>query len=209
MPYLTFSTESYSKQHPENQSKGENKKTGYLRQLEQAQINHDDLLEAYKGQVVHGSLTLDESYYHVAPDQQQYNKHQVVTRKLQHDKDEPHWPLLRANQLWAWIVGKGEFESQRSSFLTNVIIEQLITAITHPVGQTEDRLLTEILHYLREIGDSGQAQPNSAFEMSKVIVDYCIGAYGREVVDQDIPSIRQIFSNSIRDIVRRNHFIPC
>lgn len=91
-------------------------------------------------------------------------------------------------------------------------LEWLITASPHPLDDNENTLVEGILDYLRrqrEDGGNG-SQPGSTDEMSELIVEYCIGSYerrpnsARQTLPKDLLSIRQMFSNSIKIIVRKS-----
>lgn len=84
--------------------------------LIKAKERHWDLLRTYENKVIHGSPTLDESYYHFADDprsqddRRDRNKTQVVTKILEpYEKDFPFWTLLRVNQLWVWVISDSKF----------------------------------------------------------------------------------------------------
>jgi hypothetical protein len=97
--------------------------------------------------------------------------------------------------------------------LTNLHIEWLISACSHPIDDSENELLKGILDLLEKQGEAGGSglQPSSASEMSELIVDYCVESYERkprnthekrpENCKLDDLSIRQAFSKSINSIV--------
>ncbi|KAI1097263.1 hypothetical protein F4804DRAFT_328090 [Jackrogersella minutella] len=175
MPYLTFSRDTHV---------GQGQEDNMLRNSEQAKKKYEDLFDSSKGQVVHGSPTLDEFYYHSAS---RRNEIQAITEMLHPEKRALSRTLLRVNQLWIWVIDN----------------KHLITSTTHPVDKTEDSLLLNILDYISRRAEVGgrHSQPSSAVEMSKLLVDYCVGFYEREHeqerADQTNRSIRQIFSNAI------------
>ncbi|KAI0885870.1 uncharacterized protein GGS22DRAFT_188159 [Annulohypoxylon maeteangense] len=180
MPYLTFSTE-FSTETDQQEAK-----------LKEAKTRYESLFNSYKGKVIHGSPTLDEAYYHFSSDEKSQddkrhrNETQVVTKKMYSTRPSS-WKLLRVNQLWSWVIDK----------------DLLITATTHPVDKEEDSLLTDILEYLGKRGEAGgsHSQPSSAVDMSKLLVDYCIGFYEREQVDHEPnQSIGQIYFDAINEI---------
>lgn len=89
----------------------------------------------------------------------------------------------------------------------------LITSTSSTTNKKEESLATVIVEHLRRQVEEGErrVQPTSALEMGKVIIDYCIGTYERkykldkvdEGRDQHMErSVRQIFSDSINEIVR-------
>ncbi|KAJ4313171.1 hypothetical protein N0V84_009550 [Fusarium piperis] len=178
-------------------------------QLQEASKAYRDLLKHYQDNdtVIHGSATLDESFYHFSgkketpeqeaqeEDRRQRNRSQVVTKSKYPEgvSGKPYWPLVRVNQLWVWIIG-GKW---------------LITATTHSVDQLEDHFLNDVLEYIakqatkegREVGSP------SPLEMAKTIVNYCVDSYDRKPAEEIYGidySIRQIFSNSINKIVRQD-----
>ena len=83
---------------------------------------YEKLMKTYEHSVIHGSATLDESYYHFAPDDDDAQKDrkcrngtQVVTKlaKLIENnsgKDPDCWPILRVNQLWIWTIADSTYE---------------------------------------------------------------------------------------------------
>lgn len=106
MPYFSFSTQC---DDPKAQGQTTQIQGAVPEALQQAKRKYQDLLEAYtaKGSVIHGSSTLDESYYHFSSDhgstqdQKHRNKSQVVTKHLREGRridDLSHWPLLRVNR---------------------------------------------------------------------------------------------------------------
>lgn len=109
MPYLSFSTYCRGQCTSSNKEERENHD-----KLLKSRQKYEKLLEVYKEEnaVIHGSSTLDESYYHFASDQEsaldksERNETQVVTTYLIPDGiDKLHfWPLLRVNQLWIWVI---------------------------------------------------------------------------------------------------------
>ena len=115
MPYLTFSTEVQDEtDKPDTKDQPE----GALERLKKAKGRYKELIRQYRGEVVHGSPTLDEAYYHFASDPQSdanrrnRNETQVVTKSLRSaekrgDKHLSYWKLLRVNQLWIWVIDDG------------------------------------------------------------------------------------------------------
>ena len=69
-----------------------------------------------------------------------------------------------------------------SSVANNPCLEWLITSTSCASSAERDRLVTDILDHLRRQTENGShwCGPSSATEMSKVIVDYCVGAYDRK-----------------------------
>ncbi|KAI1087797.1 ankyrin repeat-containing domain protein [Rostrohypoxylon terebratum] len=186
MPYLTFSKKLRA-------NPGQDDKIH--QDLKKAKDQHRDLLNAYENKVIHGSPTLDESYYHFADDslsqndRRYRNKTQVVTKILESDgKEPPFWTVLRVNQLWVWVIRK----------------DLLITATTHPVHKMKDSLLSDIFGYLGRKTEAGEshAQPRTAVDMSKVLIDYCVDLYeGDQMQANRIgQSTRQIYFKAINEI---------
>ncbi len=100
----------------------------------------------------------------------------------------------------------------------------MITTTSHPIDDTHENLVMDILEHLsKQVEDGGsRSQPTSVAEMSRIIVDFCINTYERrrkqkdDQIGQDKAhiskkdtqnniqelSIRQIFSRYINKIVR-------
>lgn len=115
MPYLTFSTEV---QDETDKPDRKDEPDGDLERLKKAKERYKQLIRQYRDEVVHGSPTLDEAYYHFTPDGQSdadrrhRNESQVVTKSLpsaeeRGEKHLPYWKLLRVNQLWIWVIDDG------------------------------------------------------------------------------------------------------
>ncbi|KPM44196.1 hypothetical protein AK830_g2319 [Neonectria ditissima] len=188
VPYLYFSV--YHKNETEQQSGEQESSTGRIHQKNHFKAGQDEkeatdnsnsvpdevlrrrsLFKAYEKEVIHQSSTLDEFYYHFATDpdslldQQERNRKQVVTNYL--PREGPNtWRLLRVSQLWIWIIAD----------------KWLITSTSCATGAVRDSLVVEILEHLQKETENGNhwCGPSSATEMSRVIVDYCIGAYDRK-----------------------------
>lgn len=86
--------------------------------------------------------------------------------------------------------------------------ELLITATTHPVDSVEGSLLSDIFGYLGKKTEAGEsrAQPSTAVDLSKMLIDHCIDFYEREQVqtNQVNQSTRQIYFHAINEIVRHD-----
>ncbi|KAK7408038.1 hypothetical protein QQX98_009811 [Neonectria punicea] len=189
---------------------------------------YNDLLTCYEDTVIHGSATLDESFYHFSSrqqkptqqqeaqhddqeyddqehddqehaaqqeDRQRRNENQVVTKGIHPEgvTEKSCWTLVRVNQLWVWIIGH----------------KWLITATTHPIDQTEDPFLTDLLDHIekRAKAEGREVRSRSPLEMAKTIVEYCVDSYDRQpksTVYGTNHSIRQIFSDSINKIARED-----
>ena len=85
-------------------------------------VMYRELLDLYKDRgncKLHGSRTLDESYYHSVSDEDQEairdmdrrNADQVVTKRVQdflHPTDPKSRDILRVGQLWLWIIDESK-----------------------------------------------------------------------------------------------------
>ncbi|KAF0323728.1 hypothetical protein GQ607_008937 [Colletotrichum asianum] len=189
------------KEHKHEYDEGSN----YAKRLMKTQDTYQVLLDEYKGKIIHGSSTLDESYYHFGDDpgsiedRMRRNKTQVVTEIWRKKRLGSYWLLIRVNQLWIWTINN----------------RWLISASSHPIDDGENELLNDVLDRLekdREAGGSILQQASTA-EMSQLIVDFCVDSYEQKpkVHDsnrpeacrlKDFPSIRQAFSKSINSIAR-------
>ncbi|KAK1851264.1 hypothetical protein CCHR01_06104 [Colletotrichum chrysophilum] len=167
---------------------------------------------------VHFSPTLDEHYYHFAmgdaasqEDRDLRNENQVITKYLYRkglDK-QVSWKVLRVNQLWAWTIHEKWLITSTSFADSEENVQVGNNAfVEHILGNLADRA--------EKNPDSG---PRTPTELSKVIVEWCIGAYrkqrkdasqqqgvdGKHSGDLERPErpIRQMFSDSINDIGRQ------
>ncbi|KAI8192079.1 hypothetical protein K4K48_001914 [Colletotrichum sp. SAR 10_66] len=102
----TFEDEMDSKQE---------EKFEYAKRLFKARIKYQKLFDEYRGNIVHGSSTLDESYYHFGDDddstreKERRNTSQVTTDIWGDEEDlASYWLLIRVNQLWMWTIGNKE-----------------------------------------------------------------------------------------------------
>lgn len=194
----------------------------FAKTLKSKRIQHQSLLDAYEEKIIHGSSTLDESYYHFGvdgesqKDKTRRNRSQVVTgRWKKEQKLGSYWPLIRVNQLWMWTIDDSMLPTQLDwGFQTKLRAEWLLSASSHPIDGNENELLDGILDLLEKQEEAGGRglQPSSASEMSQFIVDYCVESYERKprAANEDRPkdcqlenflSIRQTFSDSINSIV--------
>lgn len=159
------------------------------------------LFKAYENSVTHQPTTLDEFYYQFSSDKDSIrdrnsrNKDQVVTKYLLRGgiATDRYWPLLRVSQLWVWIVNEGMFHMASllvtgSIRILMCVIEWLITSTSCATNDIRDNLVTDILEHLRRQVENGSREfgPISASEISRVIVDYCIGTYDRKRKSQDV-----------------------
>jgi hypothetical protein len=125
MPYLTFATiPNDYRSHPG----AEDVARSQLRQ------RHERLSDAYSGNALHQSQSLDQFYYHSLPDTTSRDHDQVVTRyieniegtltendiktrgkRMYHQRKKHQWghylTILRVDQLWMWVVDEGMFTS--------------------------------------------------------------------------------------------------
>ncbi|KXH50150.1 hypothetical protein CSIM01_07374 [Colletotrichum simmondsii] len=133
------------------------------------------LFDAYKG-FIHGSPTLDEYYHHFTEDpesmadQAMRNRDQVVMKHWQKqvrlkDEEITTWPLLRVGQLWIWTIGE----------------KWMITSTSCAHTDEENHFVLDFLRHLKGLTGGGIGQePASSLELSKALVDFCIGAYHRQ-----------------------------
>lgn len=137
MPYLALSRQKRGQYHPENDNcegkqsqnerekedkggkqEGENDGTDRKEvELQGAYDAYHGLLKCYEGNVIHGSATLDESFYGFSrlaqqqealhEDRPQRNEHQVVTKSIHPEgvAERSDWTIVRVNQLWVWVIG--------------------------------------------------------------------------------------------------------
>ncbi|RSL74439.1 hypothetical protein CEP53_000312 [Fusarium sp. AF-6] len=138
-----------------------------------------ELFKAYENSVIHQPMTLDEFYYQFASDEES------VRDRNSRNKD----------QVVTRYLLPGNIEQER--FWPLLRVDQLWAWTIdekHVRSQVQDGSL--------------QSRPDSATEMSKVIVDYCIGTYDREYRHQGRErSIHQIFTDSIIEIGRNGSVI--
>ncbi|KAG5760665.1 hypothetical protein H9Q72_011228 [Fusarium xylarioides] len=204
MPYFSFSTSD------PNQEGSEMNDTNETKEL-RAEYRVGSLEEEY-GESVHGSPTLDEWYYHFGEDEgskkdrNDRNETQVVSKYLETINTEDHEgqgsfsifdlekkparraTILRVNQLWIWTIAD----------------KWLITATSYNPEPTSATLDQEILKQFRQQGQStgSSSQPRSATEMSRFIVQHCIGSYDRPPPSGCPVSIGQAFSHFLNRIGR-------
>ncbi|KAF4475281.1 Ankyrin-1 [Colletotrichum fructicola Nara gc5] len=187
--------------------------------FEKASEDYRMLFKAYqhhKNSVIHKSPTLDEWYYHFdddktsSLDKRERNKTQVVTKFISDAKNSQSgdqkiesftgegstkpelenspWTLLRVNQLWVWTVDN----------------KWLITANSCVFDNSHGDLVEEILDQVSKQTEYGGSwsQPGSAVEMSRLIVEYCMGHYEKRPKAAIPMSIGQMFSNHMNQIGR-------
>ncbi|KAJ4226298.1 hypothetical protein NW759_004884 [Fusarium solani] len=179
MPYLYFST--YHQNESGEQMAGTESPSGLEKKVQGEITARQGLFNTYKNSVIHQPTTLDEFYYQFASDKDSFedrntrNKDQVVTKYLRRGVDmekERFWPLLRVSQLWIWTIDE----------------KWLITSTSCATNDIRDNLVTDILGHLQRQVENGSRRlgPTSATEMSRVIVDYCIGTYERKRSRQNV-----------------------
>ncbi|KAH9240602.1 hypothetical protein K456DRAFT_1719835 [Colletotrichum gloeosporioides 23] len=216
MPYLYFSTYHKGESDRDSWPKIGTKSPEERLVLDEIDLRQS-LFAAYKDSVIHQPTTLDEFYYHFASDNDSRrdrdfrNKDQVITKYLKPGGKQElnYWPVLRVSQVWIWIIDE----------------KWIITSTSSARNDVHDNLFTNILEHLQKQVKNGSRRvgPSSATEMSKVIVNYCIGAYERKRkrkvttdgstsaqanaqkngLPKEERSIRQIFSDSINEIGRK------
>ncbi|KAI3551249.1 hypothetical protein CSPX01_01166 [Colletotrichum filicis] len=138
----------------------------------------------------HCSPTLDEHYYHFATDpisqgdQGNRNLNQVITKYFRSHapvgaNDPSKWPLLRVSQLWAWTIQLDE-------------AKWLVTSTSCAKTEKMSTFVKNILTHLRGRveGSNFRQGPRSPTDLSKVIVEYCIGTYWRQLDLERFPEKR-------------------
>lgn len=125
MPYFTFSTQHQDDREKEVSQLEPSEQDKSPKKLSEAKDEYRELISAYEkvDGIVHGSATLDESYYHFDSNDSngglssteclKRNKSQVVTKRLEDndnfaETDKSIWELVRVNQVWAWTIGKSK-----------------------------------------------------------------------------------------------------
>ncbi|UPL00630.1 hypothetical protein LCI18_011564 [Fusarium solani-melongenae] len=219
MPYLALSRQQRGQYHTENdnregkQSRNEQEKGCKQEEndgrdqndvdLQRAYDAYYGLLKCYEGNVIHGSATLDESFYGFSgsqpkdaqqqealhEDRLQTNEQQVVTKTIHPEgvAERSDWTLVRVNQLWVWVIGH----------------KWLITATTHPMDQAEDSFLTDAIDYI----EKRVRRVRSPLEMAKAVFAYSVDSYDRppkSTVYETDHCIHKIFSDSINKIARED-----
>ncbi|KAF5492027.1 Ankyrin-3 [Colletotrichum siamense] len=183
-----------------------------------AREKYQELLDKYSETIIHGSATLDESYYHFGEDPEsckdrsRRNMSQVVTESWVEDrKRKEEIKGLNHGSKQEKVneqeqVQKQQYHSQKKQgpglYWPLIRVNQLW-------------IWTVNNNRLEKQGEAGGSdlQPGSAAEMSQLIVDYCVDYYERKPKAQkddkpqdfklrDFPSIRQTFSRSINSIAR-------
>ncbi|RSL98385.1 hypothetical protein CEP52_010378 [Fusarium oligoseptatum] len=200
MPYLALSRQHQGCHAGNDASEGKQAQNdGRDQQETRAYDAYHGLLKCYEGDVIHGSATLEESFYGFPQsqaqdqatqqeDQQQKSENQVVAKAIHSEgvAERPCFTLVRVNQLWVWVVGH----------------KLLITATTHPIDQVKDSFLADLCKHIKK-----RARVRSPHDMAKAVVTYCIDSYDRppeSTVYDTNHSIHQIFSDSINKIARED-----
>ncbi|RSL79740.1 hypothetical protein BHE90_001537 [Fusarium euwallaceae] len=197
MPYLYFST--YHQSESGEQMADTEDPSDFEKKIQHEVKMRQELFKAYENSVIHQPTTLDEFYYQFASDiisvmdRNSRNKDQVITKSLgrRDIKEQRFWPLLRVSQLWVWTIDE----------------KWLITSTSCATDDIRDNLVADILEHLRKQVQDGSRRfgPTSATEMSRVIVDYCIGTHDRKLMrHRQGRSVHQIFSDSIHEVGRKD-----
>ncbi|KAL9109115.1 MAG: hypothetical protein Q9227_006206 [Pyrenula ochraceoflavens] len=158
MPYITF-----GKHYPDH-----------------AQVlckeTYKQLIDAYNGKIIHKSRSLDQFYYQTLENMSERDADQVATRYITGKRETEvqklsDWTILRVDQLWLWVIDE----------------ETIVTCSTHRPDEMEDPVIEKIFNYLRlERGKGkGQPAPSSVDEMSKFIVNFCIGFINQATWDTE------------------------
>ncbi|KAJ9626131.1 hypothetical protein H2204_010082 [Knufia peltigerae] len=221
MPYVTFAeytpAEACSWQRSSSSDSGSDDGSTLGEDLKKYQR----LLEIYHDKIIHGSRTLDESYYENLSNMKERNEDQVVTKYFDKHSQQPQESslvqtsgpsqagharqmasttgrvrdspikILRVDQLWLWVIDH----------------ETVISSSTHRLDHGEDPVLEKIFAYLREekvasTGRKGKGLPSTVDDMSRFIPKFCIGFFnhcnwkGELEIDK---SIYQIFASSINE----------
>ncbi|KAK1522972.1 hypothetical protein CPAR01_14515 [Colletotrichum paranaense] len=166
---------------------------------------------------VHFSPTLDEHYYHFdekdtrsQEDRNSRNEHQIITKYLYPDRldSDTSWEVLRVGQLWAWTI--------REKWL---ITSTSVANLREESAKSSKPFVEHVLEHLSDrAGQSPNGVSRTPTELSRVIVECCIGAYRKsgnkdqrvKIDEKDNarsrksprPSIRQMFSGFINQIGR-------
>ncbi|KAL3291157.1 ankyrin repeat protein [Colletotrichum asianum] len=182
MPFLVVGQYDHEKEHTQHDGTPEATSFPRPQSMEQPELafQRQDLFSAYKTSVLHDSPTLDEHYYHFAEDKDSArdrldrNVTQVITKylspgsKVGGKRQKPQKPqtILRVSQLWAWTIGD----------------KWLITSTSCAKVDEKSTFVAEIREHLLRRADDGSLNGgiHSPQELSKVIAEYCIGAYERK-----------------------------
>ncbi|KAK1523984.1 uncharacterized protein CCOS01_09071 [Colletotrichum costaricense] len=151
-----------------------------------AESSHSGSLDLAR-KPLHRSTTLDEHYYHFATDSEskkdrvKRNESQMVTKHLHGlvDANDSSWPLLRVSQLWAWTIQIGE-------------TKWLVTSTSCAKTEKSSTFVNNVLDHLRRRVKDGNFRqgPRSPIDLSKIIVEYCIETYWRQLDAERFPEKR-------------------
>ncbi|KAH0565988.1 hypothetical protein GP486_000615 [Trichoglossum hirsutum] len=193
MPYITFSSlDHFSKEDETSKDKKKQKDEDHAAESNEAAyvLNLDsELMEAYRGQVVHTSRSLDQYYYSSLLDTKFRDSDQVVTRYFR-DKQGERKRMLRVDQLWLWVIDENT----------------IITSSTHRLDDEEDPIHESILNDLAEGKNKRRSPPSSVEQMRDLIMNVTVGFISQLRVevgtgkDASLESVLQIFENSINNI---------
>ncbi|ETS81870.1 hypothetical protein PFICI_06872 [Pestalotiopsis fici W106-1] len=129
---------------------------------------HKELLEKYKGRILHGPRSLDRFYYNTLPqpEMDERDQSQVITRGLLNLKmGDPFpkvfrkWPYLTVDQLWVWVIDE----------------ETIITSSTHREDDFDALLFEKVWDNLLQASQDGfrEKLPSTVTEMSHFLVSTC------------------------------------
>ncbi|KIW11826.1 hypothetical protein PV08_09099 [Exophiala spinifera] len=216
MPYFTYADYTPAQACSNQRSSGSDIGSDDGSVLGEDLKKYQRLLETYRDKIIHGSRTLDESYYENLSNMKERNEDQVVTKYFQkhprHSRESGYaqdgnvWSgrsengakeqdkaitILRVDQLWLWVIDH----------------QTIISSSTHRLDHREDPVLEKIFAYLREekvssTGRKGKGLPSTVDDMSRFIPKFCIGFFNhcnwKGELDID-KSIYQMFACSINE----------
>ncbi|KAK3314228.1 hypothetical protein B0H66DRAFT_537472 [Apodospora peruviana] len=184
--------QQHKEEQPGHQSDGEGPMMPYLAfgtyvgragEKEPSEMLYNDLLTQYtcKNNVIHGTRTLDEFYYHFADDDE-----------FEDDMFHRNGDQVTSKE----IHGSVAYRSQYNHHI-----------VTHrpEADRSDDLIVNHIVNRLDKDSDKGKgtSQPKTAHELTEFIVDCCVGFY--DLPDDNVWSsatdksytVRQIFSDAI------------
>ncbi|CAI6091893.1 unnamed protein product [Clonostachys chloroleuca] len=160
-----------------------------LAKFKEEQEKHHELLNIYKDSAIHGSPTLDEWYYHFGPDSDKEKDHrnrdQVVFKFLKGAKDIKSPAPSEKDEKDSDGQSADTFIRVNQLWVWTIADEWLITATSVVFDNEHDT-----------------SQPQSVADMSKLVVEYCIGSYERQPKPQELISIGKIFSQYVNQLGR-------
>ncbi|PLB45673.1 hypothetical protein P170DRAFT_512322 [Aspergillus steynii IBT 23096] len=152
IPYLTFGKCYSLKDEQKRKLSGE--ELGH-------QHTYKELIDACKGDVVHGTRSLYQFYYYALEDLSERDQNQVVTRALvgghkgKEMTNRPWWPIITVGQLWLWVIDE----------------ETIITCATHRNDGFDDPVVGPIINQFY----GNQAHPPSSVDgLCKFILQFII-----------------------------------